>query len=156
MRAVYKYRIFVQARTDMTADEIAQYEASKGNAQSPTTWPYRDTGEIIHARRRKTACAFYRALRRIKPIIKIRAERINDPKPLQRNDDIALRAWIGFECARGSVNGVEDEVKHFLLENGRTACGIWFTSYGAVGGKPECDKCLAAAVEKHPEMKQYL
>lgn len=158
--------MLVQARTDLTPDEIAQYEASKGpNAVTPSVWPYRDTGDIIHARRRSIACAFYRALKHIAPIIKIRAVRLpvaspglgSDYKP----DTVAVRAWRGFECLCGSVVGVggveaQDEVKHLAVGSGQTACGLRFDSFWTAGGKPECDKCLAVAVEQHPEMKEFL
>lgn len=157
MSRVYKYHMFVQARTDLTEEEIARYEASKGpNATAPSVWPWRDTGEIIHARRRNNAKAFYRALKQIPPLIKLRADRINDKEPRQRNDDIAMRVWRGFACLCGSIDGVEDEVKHFEVSDGRTVCGLEFSSHWKVRGKPECDKCLAGAVEKNPEMKQYL
>src|SRR6185369_15660026 len=110
MTPVQKYRMLVQVRTDLTEDEIRRYEASRGpNAAGPSVWPYRDTGEIIHARRRNQACAFYRALRQIKPIIKIRAVRINDARPARRNDGVAIRAWFGFRCLSGVIahGGVE-------------------------------------------------
>lgn len=156
---IYKYRMFVQARTDLSDEEIAKYESSRG-PNGPSVWPWRDTGEILHARRRNTAKEFYRALRQIKPIIKIKAELINDPEPPRRNDDVALRAWRGFFCLCGYLayagKEVGDEVKHYAVSSGLTACGIQFLGVWTVNGKPECDKCLAAAVEEHPEMKQYL
>lgn len=165
MTHVRKYRMLVQARTDLTPEEIAQYEASKGpNAVTPSVWPYRDTGDIIHARRRSIACAFYRALKQIAPIIQIRAVRLPVASPglgsSYKPDTVAVRAWRGFECLCGVIAhaGVEagDEVKHFAVDEGRTACGLRFTSYWKNGGKPECDKCLAVAVEQHPEMKEFL
>lgn len=156
MSPVQKYKIFVQARTDLTAEEIERYEASRGNGVSPKSWPWRDTGEIIHARRRNNAKAFYRALKQVPTLIKLRADRIDEDVPPCRGDDISMRAWRGFPCICGSIEGVEDEVKHFEWSNGRTACGLEFSSHWKVNGKPECDKCLAAAMEKHPEMKQYL
>lgn len=75
-------------------------------------------------------------------------------------DDELMRAWRGFECLCGYIahGGVEagDEVKHFEVSNGMTACGLSFTGHWKLRGKPECDKCLAAAVEQHPEMKEFL
>lgn len=167
MTPVRKYRMLVQARTDLTEAEIKRRLARQSpKTVGPPPFPFRDTGEIVHARRRNQACAFYRALRQIKPIIKIRAVRINDARPARRNDGVAIRAWFGFRCLSGVIahGGVEagDEVKHFAVPingdagGGLSACGLKFTSYWAIGGKPECDKCLAAAVEAHPEMKQYL
>lgn len=147
---VFKYRILLQVRTDLTDKEIEFHKAN------PAAWPFRDTGEILHARRRNTATAFYRALKQIPPLIKVRAVRL----PLNRSHRMHapefVRAWIGFKCLCGSIGGVEDEVKHFEVSDGRTACGLEFVSHWAVGGKPECDKCLAVAVEKHPEMKEFL
>lgn len=156
MTPVQRYRMFVEVRTDLTDEEIAQRLASQGSATSPTAWPFRDTGEIIHARRRNTATAFYRALKQISPLIKIRAVRINEKRFARRNDDIAMRAWRGFDCVSGSVNGADDDIKHFDVARGVTACGINYDAYWPCHGKPECNKCLAVAVEKHPEMKQYL
>lgn len=157
MSLVSKYRMLVQARTDLTEEEIRRYEASKGpNGNSPAGWPYRDTGEIIHAQRSQSAVKFYRALKEIIPLIKIRAVKIHEPRSKRRNDDIAFRAWRGFECMCGSVNGVEDEVKHFGVSVDRTACGLHFTTTWKQNGKPDCDICLAAAVNCHQEMRQYL
>lgn len=157
---VSRYRMLVQVRTDLTDEEIAKYEASQ------SVWPMRDTGEIIHARRSQTAVKFYRALRQIKPLLKIRAVKITEPRDARRSDDIAFRAWRGFVCLSGTVSfgGIDigDEVKHFAVPlNGRagdglSACGLLFTNHWNLNGKPECDKCLAVAVEQHPEMKQYL
>lgn len=163
-KLVQKYRILVQVRTDLTEEEIAS-RATRPKMSNECGWPYRDTGEIIHARRRSIACAFYRALKQIAPIIKIRAVRLPVASlglgASYKPDAVALRAWRGFACLCGSVNGVEDEVKHFASRvhhphTFMTACGIPFTTYWTVNGKPECDKCLEVAVEQHPEMKQYL
>lgn len=161
MSHVFKYRMLVQTRTDLTKEEQQYVTRNSGphNHYAPN-YPFRDTGEVIHARRRKQACAFYRALRHIKPIIKIRAVRINDRKQHVRGDDVAMRAWRGFKCIAGSLQmfalDIEDEVKHFEVGPGQSACGITFTSSWAVNGKPECEKCLAVAVNCHPEMRQYL
>lgn len=158
MTPVCKYRILLQARTDLTESEIAQYQASKGpNGNSPCVWPWRDTGEILHARRRNTATAFYRALKQIPPLIKVRAVRL----PLNRSHQMHalefVRAWLGFNCLCGSIGGVEDEVKHFEVSSGQAACGLDFSAnHWTVHGKPECDKCLTVAVEQHPGMKQFL
>lgn len=160
---VQKYRILVEVRTDLTEEEIAS-RATRPKMSNECGWPYRDTGDIIHARRRNIACAFYRALKQIAPIIKIRAVRLPVASlglgASYKPDAVALRAWRGFECLCGVIAhaGVEvgDEVKHFAVDEGRTACGLRFTSYWKNGGKPECDKCLEFAVEQHPEMKQYL
>lgn len=159
---VRQYRMLVQARTDLTEAEIAQYEASRGpNGASPCAWPWRETGNILHARRAKTACAFYRALKQIAPIIKIRAVRLPNERPKlgasYNPDEITMRAWRGFECLCGSIGGAEDEVKHFAVANGRAACGLDFSAnHWTVHGKPECDKCLAVAVNCHPQMKEFL
>lgn len=155
---IFKYRMLVQARTDLTPDEIARYEASRGNGISPKTWPWRDTDEIVHARRQTSAKNFYRAIKQIAPIIKIRAVRLPIKRSADRLQDHELmRAWRGFSCLCGSIDGAEDEVKHFEIANGLSACGLDFsTNHWKVNGKPECDKCLAAAVDKHPEMGQYL
>jgi hypothetical protein len=141
MTRVCKYRMLVQARTDLTPDEIAKYEASNtANGHGPTTWPWRETGEIIHARRARTACMFYRALKQIKPIIKIRALRLPLIKSERLMDDELMRAWRGFECLCGYIahGGVEaaDEVKHFEVSNGVTACGLSFTGHWKLRGKP--------------------
>ena len=157
MTPVSKYRMLVQVRTDLTKEEIAKYEASKGaNGNSPSIWPFRDTGEIIHARRARTAAAFYRALRQIQPINKVRAVKVNGLRPGRNNSVEAFRAWRGFDCMQGTINGVSDEVKHFEVSHGLSACGLPFTTYSRTSGKPECDKCLAAAIDKHPEMGKYL
>lgn len=157
MSLVQRYHMFIQARTDLTDEEIAKYEASATSISGPKKWPWRDTGEVIHARRRNTAKAFYRALRQIPRLIKLRADRINEDGPKQRNDAIAMRAWLRFNCLRGTIGGVEDEVKHFEVSDGLAACGLNFSEcYWTVHGKPECDKCLAFAVERHPEMREFL
>lgn len=156
MNRIFKYRILLQVRTDLTEEEIAKYEASKRNCHSPTTWPFRDTGVVLHAPRRKTACAFYRALNQVKPLLSIRAVRINETRPSRRHDDIQLRAWRGFKCLVGAIGGVQDEVKHFAVAHGQSACGLVFNEFSSINGKPECDKCLEAAVNAHSEMKQYL
>lgn len=159
--SVFKYRMLVQARTDLTEDEIAQYQASGRGRNTPSAWPWRETGDILHARRRNTACAFYRALKRIPPIIKIRAVLINDDSlPTHELDVVLMRAWRGFDCLSGYVShagiDVSDEVKHFAVANGRSACGLEFQNHWTVHGKPECEICLAVAVNCHPEMKEFL
>lgn len=155
MTPVSKYRMLVQARTDLTGEEIAS-RVTRPGMNGPVEWPYRDTGEIIHARRRQQAVKFYAALRQIKPPIKVRAVKINEPRSQRLHDIELVRAWGRFDCILGTVGGVEDEVKHFEVDHGQAACGITFTTYSRVCGKPECDKCLAVAVNCHPEMKQYL
>lgn len=152
---IYKYRMLVQARTDLTDEEIAS-RATRPKMSNECGWPFRDTGEIIHARRRQQAVKFYAALRQVKPPIKVRAVKINEPRSQRLHTIELFRAWGRFDCILGSVNGVEDEVKHFEVDHGLAACGINFTTYSRVCGKPECDKCLAVAVNCHPEMKQYL
>lgn len=157
MSLVRKYRMSVQARTDLTEEEIAKYQSSMVIGHSPMTWPWRETGDIVHARRKQVAKMFYRAMKQIPALIKIKAERMTVRGERRRNDAIALRAWRGFRCLSGAIDGVEDEVKHFALSpHGETACGIRFQEYWPTSGKPECDECLAVAVESHPEMKQYL
>lgn len=158
---VFKYRMFVQARTDLTEDEIKRYQASQGKSRSPMTWPWRDTYEFVYARRRNNAKAFYAALRGIKPPIKVKAEYASGREPKgHRSDEVAMRAWRGFVGLMGSVGEAQDEVRHFRpdsnWESGATACGIRFSETWVSVGKPECPICLAAAVEQHPEMKEYL
>lgn len=157
---VFKYRMFVQARTDLTPDEIRKYEASKGNANSPMTWPWRDTGEFVYARRRANAKAFYRELRQVKPIIKIKAEYESGRESNGHDGSVvAMRAWREFPGLLGTLNGAADEVRHFAADNGesgKTCCGYQFTEWHQDFGKPQCPACLAAAMERRPEMRQYL
>lgn len=148
MSLVFKYRMFVQARTDLTEDEIARYKGK--------TWPWRDTGEFVYARRMSNAKAFYAALKGIKPPIKVKAEYVSGRETKGgRSDEVAMRAWIGFPGVMGSINGAEDEVRHYPFGE-LIACGLPFTEFRPSIGKPECPTCLAAAVEEHPEMKEYL
>lgn len=158
---VFKYRMFVQARTDLTEDEVRRYLASKGNSAGPKTWPWRDTGEFVYARRMSNAKAFYAALKGVKPPIKVKAEYASEREPKgRRKDDVAMRAWRGFVGLMGRVGEAQDEVRHFRpdanWESGATACGIKFSETWVSVGKPECPICLAAAVEQHPEMGEYL
>lgn len=161
MTDVFKYRMFVQARFDLTPEEIQKYQASKGNGVSPKTWPWRDTGEFVYARRRTNAKEFYKALRNIYPPIKVKAEYVSgrEPEGNKREDDVAMRAWRGFGGIMGTIKGAADEVRHFPATNrksGLTACGLTFSEHWRSNGKPECPLCLDAAIERHPEMKQYL
>lgn len=161
---VYKYRMFVQARTDLTPEEIRQYEATKtGKRSSPVEWPWRDTGEFVYARRRANAKAFYRELRQVKPIIKIKAEYVSGRHVPGgnggRSDDVAMRAWCGFPGMLGTLNGAADEVRHFPIDNGesgKTCCGYQFSEWHTDFGKPQCPICLAAAMERRPDMKEFL
>lgn len=158
---VYKYRMFVQARFDLTPEEIRQYQATKtANRNSPGEWPWRDTGEFVHARSRNKAKAFYAALRQIKPPIKVKAEYVSGRGNNGRRSDVeASRAWRGFGGIMGTIGEAADEVRHFPAdqgESGYTECGIKFSAWYRSNGKPECPLCLEAAVARHPEMKQYL
>lgn len=158
--SIFKYRMFVQARFDLTPDEIRQYEATKGNGVSPKTWPWRDTGEHVYARRRSNAKAFYAALREVKPPIKVKAEYVSGREHNGNgSSDVSMRAWRNFGGIVGTINGAADEVRHFPAdagESGYTECGIKFTEWHRSNGKPECPTCLEAAVARHPEMRQYL
>lgn len=161
---VYKYQMFVQARFDLTPEEQRQYLATKtANRTSPGEWPWRDTGEHVYARRRTNAKAFYIALRGIKPPIRVKAEYVsgrNVPSGKGgRSDAVAMRAWREFGGIVGTINGAADEVRHFLAdegESGWTECGIKFSEWHRSNGKPECQKCLEAAVARHPQMKEFL
>lgn len=150
---IFKYRMFVQARADLTPEEIRIREAKA----KPSLWPWRDTGEFVFARRRNAATAFYREMRKIEPIIKIRAKKIVEKSGDRLDDAVHMRAWRGFAGIMGSINNASDEVRHFASnENCLTACGIQFTAWHPSVGKPQCPACLAAAVVAHPEMKAYL
>lgn len=157
---VYKYRMFVQARFDLTPEEIVKAQGSaKGHYAMRIVW--RDTGEFVYARRRNNAKVFYAALRDIRPPIKVKAEYVSGRGPNgHRSDEVAMRAWRGFVGLMGSVGEAQDEVRHFRpdanWESGKTACGIKFSETWVSVGKPECPACLEAAVESHPDMKQYI
>lgn len=148
---VSKYRMFIQARTDLTEDEIRRYESCKRK-----NWPWRDTGDFVYARRTRNAKDFYRALHKIRPLIKLKAEYVSCREAKNgRTDDVAMRAWRQFPGVMGTIVGAADEVRHFDV-GGVTACGLVFSESWPSNGKPECPKCLEAAVKQHPRMKEYL
>lgn len=154
---VFKYRMFVQARTDLTEDEIRQYLATKKNGVSPNNWPWRETNDFVYARRMNNAKAFYMALKGIKKPYKVKAQKVAEERPGGRSDVEAMRAWRGFAGVTGAIGEAADEVRHFSTDgSGQTACGLALSHWWWSVGKPECPICLAAAVEKHPEMKEFL
>lgn len=152
---IFKYRMYVQARTDLTEEEVKRYLDSGKKSISPSVWPWRDTGEFVYARRKANAKAFYAALRGVKPPVKVKAQYVSGKETSGRNDAVSMRAWRGFVGVTGSINGAADEVRHYSVGQ-KTACGLEFDEFRHSVGKPECPICLAAAVKEHPEMEQYL
>lgn len=153
---IFKYRMFVQARTDLTEEEARIRIASQKPGGGAKKFPWRDTGEFVYAKRRTTAKAFYAALRGVKPPVKVKAECVSGRESYGNGTSIeAMRAWRGFVGVTGSINGAADEVRHYSAGQ-KTACGLAFTEFRHSVGKPECPVCLAAAVKEHPEMEQYL
>lgn len=148
MSDIFKYRMFVQARTDLTEEEISRYKGK--------TWPWRDTGEFVYAKRMANAKAFYAAMRGVKLPVKVKAQCVSRKESAGNGTSVeAMRAWRGFVGVTGSINGATDEVRHYSAGQ-KTACGLAFTEFRHSAGKPECPICLAAAVKEHPEMEKYL